>query len=155
MARWSSRAGYEPRSLVRNGLLFFACTSQQSTWANRRSLLWETHAWNCLWAGPLRRIGRDVYPDKVLTAAGDPPRRTPRLLQRSQRLVHVELPDTREYRDLRAIALSVPRTPPRSAAIDCPFWPYRMGKKVRGAASIRLRDVHDLTLSSPVLSLCR
>lgn len=78
-----------------------------------------------------RRVGRDpmALPVDVLTAAGHGPRRTTRIVSA---LGDVPLVDgLRRYKDLRRQCLACAENAAevrRCAIIDCPVWPYRMGR---------------------------
>ena len=78
-----------------------------------------------------RRAGRDPMdiPVATLTAAGHGPRRTFAVVQA---LGDIPLPaGIREYADLRRICLDCAETVGdvrRCSVIDCPVWPYRMGR---------------------------
>jgi hypothetical protein len=83
--------------------------------------------------GRPRRIGRDPLsiPPEVLTAAGHPPRRTSSVVATLRKALDLDLEDLREYRDLRRYCLECAENSAevkRCSIIDCPFWPYRMGK---------------------------
>ena len=84
--------------------------------------------------GRLRRIGRDPMsiPVDVLTAAGHPPSRTRSIVGRLSKTLHEEpTSEFREYRDLRRYCLECADGPAevrRCSIINCPLWPYRMGK---------------------------
>jgi len=78
-----------------------------------------------------RRQGRDpmAIPAEILSVSGHPVRRTSRLVSA---LGDVPLVDgLRRYRDLRRQCLDCADGEAdvrRCAAIDCPLWPYRLGK---------------------------
>ena len=95
--------------------------------------------------GRLRRIGRDPMsiPLDVLTASGYPPRRTSSVVAALTKALELDLSSyaMREYRDLRRYCLDCAENSAevrRCAIINCPFWPYRMGRNPhnpqRGAA---------------------
>ena len=78
-----------------------------------------------------RRVGHDpmTLPLTVLTAAGHGPRRTSRIVAA---LGEVPISDDiRGYKDLRRQCLSCAENAAdvrRCAIIDCPVWPFRMGR---------------------------
>ena len=80
------------------------------------------------------RVGRDpmTIPPEVLTASGHPPTRTSRLVARLSATLEEPLSDgIREYRDLRRHCLACAANSAevrRCAIINCPLWPYRMGR---------------------------
>ena len=85
--------------------------------------------------GQLRRIGRDSLsiPVYVLTASGHPPRRTSSVVAALRKALEVDLSgyELREYRDLRTYCLACAENSAevrRCAIINCPAWPYRMGR---------------------------
>jgi hypothetical protein len=83
--------------------------------------------------GRLRRIGRDPMsiPVDILTASGHPPRRTSSVVAALRKALELDLSDMREYRDLRRYCLDCAENSAevrRCAIINCPFWPYRMGR---------------------------
>ena len=83
--------------------------------------------------GRLRRIGRDPMsiPVDILTASGHPPRRTSSVVAALRKALELDLSGYREYRDLRRYCLSCAENSAevrRCAIINCPFWPYRMGR---------------------------
>jgi hypothetical protein len=85
--------------------------------------------------GELRRIGRDpmTIPLDVLNASGHSQRPTRVLVRSIETALELDLSDygMREYRDLRHYCLDcsngVSETR-RCAVINCPIWPYRMGR---------------------------
>jgi hypothetical protein len=85
--------------------------------------------------GRSRRVGRDpmAVPLDILTAAGHPPRRTSRLVAALSGALDLDLSGyaMREYRDLRRCCLDCAQNSAgvrRCAIINCPLWPFRMGK---------------------------
>jgi hypothetical protein len=69
----------------------------------------------------------------VLTASGHPPRRTLAIVKATETALDLDLSGyaMSEYRDLRSYCLSCAENSAevrRCAIINCPFWPYRMGK---------------------------
>jgi hypothetical protein len=85
--------------------------------------------------GRSRRIGHDPMsiPLDVITASAHPPRRTSSVVAALRKALEVDLPayELHEYRDLRRYCLSCAENSAevrRCAIIDCPFWPYRMGR---------------------------
>jgi hypothetical protein len=78
-----------------------------------------------------RRVGRDPMsiPPQVLTAAGHGPRRTKNIIKAlGDEPVD---PSIIRHKHLRQHCLSCAATPGqvrRCAIIDCPLWPYRMGR---------------------------
>ena len=85
--------------------------------------------------GRPRRIGRDPMSIslEILTASGHPPRRTSRLVAALSRALDLDLSGyaIRKYRDLRRHCLDCAENSAevrRCAIINCPFWPYRMGR---------------------------
>ena len=93
----------------------------------------ETGRTDC--EGRPRPIGRDPMsiPPDVLTASGHPPRRTSSVAAALRNALEADLSDyeLREYRDLRRYCLDCAENTAevrRCAIINCPFWPYRMGR---------------------------
>lgn len=85
--------------------------------------------------GRSRRIGRDPMsiPTEILTAAGHGPRRTSSVVAALRKALEVDLSEyeLREYRDLRRYCFDCAENSAevrRCAVVDCPFWPYRMGR---------------------------
>jgi hypothetical protein len=85
--------------------------------------------------GRLRPIGRDPMEihRETLTAAGHAPRRTSRLVAALEKGLDRDLSEygLKEYRDLRRYCLDCTQGPAevrRCAIINCPLWPYRMGR---------------------------
>jgi hypothetical protein len=83
--------------------------------------------------GEPRRIGLDpmAVPLDVLTAAGHGPRRTAGIVSALATALELDLGGLREYRDLRGYCLGCAENSAevrRCAVINCPFWPYRMGR---------------------------
>jgi hypothetical protein len=82
--------------------------------------------------GGRRRYGRNPMsiPPEVLTAAGHPPRRTRAILSAlgDEPIIH----EIRGYKDLRQHCLACSSGSKAAvrccAIIDCPLWPYRMGR---------------------------
>ena len=80
--------------------------------------------------GEPRRIGLDpmTIPVEVLTAAGHGPRRTRGVIAA---MGDEPMGEMREFRDLRKHCLGCAENVAevrRCAIIDCPIWPYRMGR---------------------------
>jgi hypothetical protein len=82
-------------------------------------------------------VGRDpmTVPTETLTASGHPPRRTAQLIAAFAKGAGGDclgLEGIREYRDIRKrYCLSCVESDAevrRCATINCPFWPYRMGR---------------------------
>jgi hypothetical protein len=75
-----------------------------------------------------------TIPPEVLTAAGHPPARTSRLVARLSATLREEIIpviELREYRDLRRYCLACAENSAevrRCAIVNCPLWPYRMGR---------------------------
>jgi hypothetical protein len=73
-------------------------------------------------------------PTEVLTASGHPPRRTRALVSAFDEGAGGEvfgLEDIREFRDIRQYCLACVEGEAevrRCTTINCPFWPYRMGR---------------------------
>ena len=86
--------------------------------------------------GRSRAVGRDPMSIGLdcLTAAGHPPRRTRPLVAALSRALELDLGDLyglRTHRDLRRYCLDCAENSAevrRCAIINCPFWPYRMGR---------------------------
>jgi hypothetical protein len=85
--------------------------------------------------GRPRRVGRDpmTIPLAVLSAAGHPPRRTSSVVSALSNALEANVSkyDLREYSDLRRYCFDCAdgaAAVRRCAVVDCPFWPYRMGR---------------------------
>jgi hypothetical protein len=100
-----------------------------------------------------RCIGRDPMsiPVEVLTAAGHPPRETRRIVGAFVRGAGGEvfgLQDIRRHKDIRRYCLRCVENAAevrRCSTINCPFWPYRMGRNPHNP----MRGSNPFTEASP------